>query len=64
MNVNIEELPPTKIAILCVKVWEGDNKDQYRSLQLDIEATLDLLKKEDVTSVCITNFNSEFGIPV
>lgn len=32
-------------------------------LQEDIERALDLLKADQAKSVCITNFNTEFGLP-
>lgn len=63
VNVSMQDIIFTKVAFLCIKIWECDNKGLKEPLQEDIEKALDLLKAESVMSVCITNFNTEFGLP-
>jgi hypothetical protein len=63
IDINIRELQGYKyLALLCVQVWDSNSK------AVVLRESLDRLFKEllakGVKSLCITDFNAEFGVPV
>lgn len=64
LDVRIEHLKFNCVAILCVNLWEGSNGTSLQDpLEEDIEHALDSVLARGYKSVCITNFNTELGIP-